>query len=85
MEPWVRIRSGTVRYRGKASGYVAVTLQFRQIAAMEDGRPAAVFAGKSNGRHLETWVAPDHRTGIPRVVHALGGINKAADVCFVAG
>ena len=84
MEPWVRIRSGTVRYRGKASGQLPVSLQFRSFGVLANGHAAAVFTAESGGRNLEAWIAPDHRTGIPRVVHALGGINKAADVCFVA-
>jgi len=83
-EIWLFIHKGFVRYCAKASKFTPVHMSFTRFAEMHDGKPVAVFTAANNGKALEAWVAPDAHSKIPRIVHARGGIDKTADVCFVA-
>lgn len=73
---WGRVERCTVFLVNPQLAPVAVPLRRQPgFATLNSGRPAIRFVAEGfavNGRTLAAYVAPDHGTGLPRVVHAEG-------------
>ena len=81
---WKRILRASVQLTNMRLLPFPMYLNFKAIAKLRNGSDAAVFELRHANLQIQAWLVADFQTGAPRVVHAVGGVNKDTDF-IVAG